>query len=1292
MLEKITYIVLKQILTKLILFARNYGAEKLKNNKAYIEFLHELGYHKPDDDFESIYIHAIVIFAASGEKEEEVIKLFLEEEVKKAFFKAYKINNIEGFEREINHQLHINPLVKNIKNWDKIPTNEITVFKEIFKKLNLDILSPTDVIILKEIMDNKDETKEGFANTQRQLEEIKAMFFSNNTGDTSEVLNKEFKAILDEYKELIDANKVDIPLQGLLNLKERNWNLFNSQTRYRILTNIGICYLRKDMQKESALFFIEALEFKSEDKEAITNAAIGYIFIDEISKAIVLAEKLGDINSAKILALKIRAKKIENDEIIHLLENEENSNNEEFLLASINHFVNIQNYELAKKYCEKLMEVVPKTILYKEFYVQIVTNLYGSQNHMVVRDLQGLTSSPILNNVITLCDVCWQHYSKTDLRSNKAYLLAHKSMLLHLLGKEEEAFSVISDALKEKENDPYFLKHKGLFLASLSRHEEALAIFNEIKGKLKENDDITTLLGANYYLNSQKNEAIQVLEEALYEDSTDYHFNKNALLLLLHIYKKEYEIIDSEKVETNIKTIIDRYPDNVAILADSCGYFRIKGNIEKANYFIEKALLIIRMSKVSSSDLFIVSEELQNQGRFEEAIKIEEKIIDVNLNNHLTYNLAKLYQLAGKRDKALNIYQNLRSRYGVIEEITKHEVRIYQEIGDLVKASEIATQYVAVFNDIHAKIVLNGLNIRLEKFDKVNAFLNSHIDYFKLNLAESKSLLAQMFKMGLNEKAIDIAYELKRLNETPEYNDFYAYAIFSRKEKQNDEYLNIQQIAINCVVFLKEKSGNIFHVILDKRDDELLKENEINQNVPLFNQLLGKQIGEKIEYANRYTSEIVEIVEIKHKYIHNFHESLEKISTIYRGRSLFDSIDTSELLEGKLPEFIQKQLEDGESKHNKLQEFKEQYYKTHRCTLGTIASFTNTHPIKIWNDLIRNEKIGVQVCVGNNEEIISGTTLLNLGRKLCFDFISLITLYQIEEIREKVINKHGKIKITQSVSDLLSELISEEENFTDGENGTLFSRGGKNYFISISINEKKKQIESLYEFKKWINENCEIEPCQLILQYSSEKINDYNKVLGESFFETCLLAKEHGYLLISEDLAFRTICKTEFGLDGAWCQIILIDLIKNGLINAEQYHKSLQTFVNQNYKHTSIDANTLLFEIKESNWKISDQFRKFTKIFYGNQSSPNAIIVATQFLLFLWQDTAPTIEQKQKITFQIIGDYLTERSIFDHIIWIRQAAKMIFENDPINLHHVLNELNRFRKFLNNSLSLETEIY
>ncbi|MES2726718.1 MAG: hypothetical protein V4643_06420, partial [Bacteroidota bacterium] len=875
---------------------------------------------------------------------------------------------------------------------------------------------------------------------------------------------------------------------------------------------------------------------------------------------------------------------------------------------------------------------------------------------------------------------CWQYYFKTDLRSNKAFLLVHKSMLLHLLGKDEEALLIVTDALKEKENDPYFLKHKGLFLASLNRHAEAITVFNQIKEKL-EVEELPILLGTSYYWNQQKAEAMQVLGEELKEEFSASPFNKNALLLLIHVYKKDFNSIDREKAEKDIETIIKRYPDDVAILADSSGYFYETGNIEKANEYLEKALKIIQSTKVSTKNLFIVSGELRAQGRYEDAIKIDEAIIDVDQNNYLTHNLAKLYYISGKRNKALEIYQNLRTKYGVIEGITKHEVRIYQETGDIEKAKDIATQYVAKFNDVNAKIVLNGLNIRLENYDEVKASLNSPMNYFELDLYELRTLLAQMFKMDMTAKALDIAYEVKRLNETLEYNDFYASAIFSKHEKQNDEYLNIDKVRANCAVFLKEKSGNIFHVILEEREEKELKAGEINRNFPLFNEVLGKQRGDVVMYSNRYTPETVEIVDIKHKYIHVFHESLEKIATIYRGRSLFTSIDSSELLEGQLPEFIKKQLQEGEAQQKRLQDFKEQYYKTHRCTLGTIASFTNTHPIKVWNNLIRDDRVGVQVCLGENNEIQTGTELLNSGKRLCFDFISLITLYQLEEIREKVIGRYNKIKISQSVSDLLNEFITEEEAFGDGESSEIFSRGGQNYLISKSADEKKQQMAYLSGFKQWIKDNCEIEPCQLILNYSDEKVKEYNKILGESFFETCLLAKEHDYLLISEDYAFRLLCKTDFDIDGVWGQVILVDLLKNEQITSEQYHKALQTFVNHNYRHTSIDANTLFFTIKESNWTISDSFRKLTKIFYGNYSSSNAIIVAVQFLSFLWNDQNPSIEQKRQITRHIISDYLTERTLLDHIIRVKQTVKIVFEKDRTIHGEIMNELIKFGRLL-----------
>ncbi len=1277
MSEPITMAFLKGVLTAIIKSAAKIGTDNLKKNYHYVQLLNEFGFKKPEDNFDSIYIHSIILFASNGEKDDELVKLFLEDEVKKAFIRSYKLYDFTGFDREINHQLHVNPLVNSIKNWTEVPREEIEQFKEIFKQLNQHILSPTDSFIINEIKDNNIKHHDI---SLEILNEVKKLT-NPNTGDLTEELNKEYKARLDQIKAQIDNEIVEGSLQNLIDLKDRNWEKFNEITKYRVLTNIGICYLKLSKVKESAPFFVDALQYKPNDKEALSNAANGYLFNEEITKAIEIAEKLKQIDSLKSLAIKIRAGQYEEIELEEILK-ETDKKNEDTLLAATNFYVNKQMYEEAEKHCNELVTENDSRIIYKEFYAQIITNLYGNQNHFVVREIISSNASLFINKAIEFCSECWKYYSKTDLRESKLYILVHKSLLFHLIRDDEKALETIDLVLAENENDDYALKHKGMYLATLNKHEQAIKAYLKAQDKGK---DIIGLLAISYQLNGQQTEALELLESAVKDNVSNDSFTKNIYSLLLNSYRNSIDE-EFEKARLLIENALQKFPDDVTILSDISAYYAIFPQLGDSKTILDKALFIAKTTKVSNKDLLILSDELIRQERIEEAVEIKESFVDTSINNPITYNLANLYYKLGRKEKALEIYSKLREEYGVIEGVTKNEIRIYQEIGDYKKAGIVATQYVQHFDDINAKIVLNGINIRLENYREVEEFLNETIDFSILNLSEIHTLIAQMFKMNMSQKAINLVYELKRNFDNKDFNELYMQTVFTSEENQKNKFLESKTVELDTVVFLKEKSGNVFYYVLENRNTKLLKPNEINSEHPIFNKIIGKKVGDIIKYeSHEFVTDTYEIVEIKHKLIHSFNESMEKISTVYKGQSEFISMDSSELLEGRLPKFIELQMEKGEKRSQQIQSIIEDYYYTHKCTIGSLASITGNHPISVWTDLTNNNKIGVQVCLGNKEELDDAISIVNQKKELCVDFISLITIYQLNDVRDCLINKFGKLKITHSVYDLVKELLEKEVIFSSGESMTLYAKKGKKFFTSRTAEEKKEQINNLKSFIQWIKDFCEIEPCKALLKLDSSTIEEQNKIFHKSFYETCLLAKEKNYLLVSDDYTFRRICKEEFQLDGVWTQILLMNLVADNSITIEQYHKSLIFLNNHNYKHTAIDANTLFYIIEQSEWETNNDFRNAIKVLQGNNSTPNSIIVAVQFLSFLLNNQKATIDQKRKIIRLVIQEYLTSRSIFNHIIWIRESVRILFRNEYYKMDFILKELDDYINVLNKTI-------
>ncbi|HUY28681.1 MAG TPA: hypothetical protein VMV27_14820 [Candidatus Binataceae bacterium] len=110
--------------------------------------------------------------------------------------------------------------------------------------------------------------------------------------DPNETPQGAFEAEISAAVEFINQRSFQMARLVLLRLREQNWTELSAAQKYRVLTNLGVAWLREGEARRAAMLFIAARSLASEDELACTNEALAHELLGERDRAHALADRL----------------------------------------------------------------------------------------------------------------------------------------------------------------------------------------------------------------------------------------------------------------------------------------------------------------------------------------------------------------------------------------------------------------------------------------------------------------------------------------------------------------------------------------------------------------------------------------------------------------------------------------------------------------------------------------------------------------------------------------------------------------------------------------------------------------------------------------------------------------------------------------------------------------------------------------------------------------------------------------------------------------------------------------
>lgn len=1204
----------KYLLSIILKICAKYSYKELSKSYSFFKILNEFGIEYPKDEFESLYLHTTLLFALN-KKPNELIELILLDECKKAFKKEYNHGNEGAFQRQLNSCLHTSKIVKELKQWNAVPEMEIEEFHSIYKILIKDVATPVESELIngqRDILNSLEKGLNKSSQNDSNIEE-KLNILLEKSNETSQ-LQKEYERQVNSIAKILESGLVKQALSLLFTLKNDIWHDANDKIRFKILTNIGVCYYKQINIHEASKFLIEAYQYNPNSKIAMSNIVNAYIGVENFESAqsylqLFLKEYPEDPKAYGIL-IRLQSEKFSLEKILEIIPGELKNNEEVLLslgLAARKH----GDYDKSVQYFEKALKSNPDNSFIKEHILSSILEKYNLSYEVLNLKFLDATAERELKKALKIIEKLLRMYENSEIDIMRIQLLLNKSFVLKLLNQHEDAIISIDNALLLEPNNPKLLKQKGLLLAFDGKNNDARIILEKIQD-YSNTPDVPCLLADIYSKEGNLEKGIKILENYLV-DNTVQEFQEQVKGFLLELY-----------IEGNYKEKAEKI-SNEEFQAESISNFinksKAKGFLESSENAIH---ILVNAKKLISNntavrDKYLLAEAFVYFKSFKHAVEIFELFVNTTLSNSLTTKLAQLYYSIGEKGKCLNILKNLRRKYGILRNFTPLEISIYQEYGDYENAKKVAEEFLSAFpNNLLMKIRLAEINLRLDDFGSVDSFLIEDIDIWQLTFEDFKSYLAQLMARNFREKLFTLIYEYRRKRNDSKAHILYVQVMLQYPLSE-EECRAPKRIWENSVVTLSNINNESFSWIVENRPKEELLENEINLQDERFLLLQDKEIGNDIRLKS--SSTLWKIKSLTNKRVFAFHESQSKCETIFSGESPFYVFHSQDL-----PQFLDK-IRNENKPHKENYDLAKRLYKDRKAPIGTIASSFKKNPILIWQDYKNSPDIGIQCAYGSNDEWLTAINHLSKQQSICSDITGLLTAFELN-LGELIVENFGEVLISTSTYNLIFDLMEEQELF--------------------SVKNEAREPSKLELFLSFVKSITKRKSSRAAMEMNSIEKLEFDKLLETSFVDTLLLAKETDSLILSDDLTYRELAKSEHSINGIWTQVLLKSLFNSKKINLDEYQEKIVKLATFNYFHTAIDEYSLLFAAKEANYRYDSPFYSCLNLLKGKMSSEDSSLpVAFGFLFRLWSNESIAYKKRTELTLAVITTLCTDRIIIE---------------------------------------------
>jgi predicted Zn-dependent protease len=987
---------------------------------------------------------------------------------------------------------------------------------------------------------------------------------------------------------------------------------------FKLFTNKGAANLDLEKQDVAASLFIEAANY-STSRKALLNKSLAHVLQEKPNEAIQVADEVlkQDPENAKAFAYRLLAKS-KNTPYETLLEEVPVSLRKDtdiaFAFASAAELSenNTEALEWSKVAYENDTDNAPEV---KSYYagklIEPTANAIGFLGQLSDADKANVKFA------IALFTEAWATYKDTDTKRYKTRYLYNRGLAKRLFGDMKGAIRDTEDAIALSPSDINYKFHLAQLVYENNDKDESIKLLTELLGSA-EDSRARVMLSERYMEKEEFDTALKIIEPLLANGTKDY-MQHSVYLIAISAY------IQLGKND-EAKELIGRIKKNDTPLFTLIMEARLSkqtGDTDNAAALLKNALGSVNSSS-PTDELSLLADALYGVELYQEASEAYEKFIDPEIFSPMSKRLLNSYYRAGRHKEALELSKLINDKGGSDEYTTEMESSIHEAIGDLASAEKVCLGFLEDHKDAHAvKVRLATVYYRQNKLTEIDKLIDTIPSDADLSLSETRQLAAMYSNRGNKDKALQLMYEARRkFYDDPDAHMGYLGLMLTEPTSEDDPILHTDTVAVDTVAMLKNKHGQQKHFIIEERSTGgSIRDSEYDIDSEQAKVLLGKKVSDEVQLGQEADWEIVGI---KNKYLHALHETMSEYATLFPKSN---SLMRFSFNEEKPEESVKELLSKVDSRTEYISEILS-LYKDGKLTIGATAELAGSNIVDTMHALIEMPDIGLRASAGSIEELEDALSTIEEKPRLVVDLVALVIL-RITDTAPLLSKHFGKFIFAQSSIDELKERLRELNGRSKDGYASLGKQGQQYTNHKVTPERVAKNTEYIESLLSIIEKYGEVKPVTSALDINAKRRDELEDTLGTSSIDSALLANQAGSVLLTDDERLRGLATHELNVNGIWTQALLHWLAKDSLMTQDEYNAIATQLVEINYKHTRIDASTLVKSLAEAKNKIEAPYTSVVnQLTNADITEESLVMVASEFLYLLWSQSSPNKQKK----------------------------------------------------------------
>lgn len=472
-----------------------------------------------------------------------------------------------------------------------------------------------------------------------------------------------------------------------------------------------------------------------------------------------------------------------------------------------------------------------------------------------------------------------------------------------------------------------------------------------------------------------------------------------------------------------------------------------------------------------------------------------------------------------------------------------------------------------------------------------------------------KLLIARALQaVDRTDEGIALAYDA--LRSSPNDADahlHYAFLIFESAEP-SPLLEDPAAVEVGCWVELTGSDGENFAFLIEEGKDQpaagIFSPSHIYSR-----EALGKRVGDEISTPHAHEVRTWRVNKIKSRYLHAFHDVTEHFNERFPDHRGFWKMTMKDNDPSAVFDLTRKQAEH--------RDMVVDTYHRNLVPLHVAAGGGGSRLISLVETL-RHFGKNIKTCRGSGAERQAAFQAI-IDTQQSGVVLDTFTFWLVVELGSLGVLKDvfARVMVTRSTADEIAVMKREHLTGRERRSGTTTFLDGQFHFHEFTEDDWLARDKT---FAKRDRALSEIDVVSIHLEDDLDpEVEIAIQEMGADFFAPALAAREHGALLLSDDLAFRHLSKECFGVKCGWLQAVLMHARSTGKLEMTRYAELIADLARMKHGYVSIEAGALSSLVLEDGPVDNSRFDALTN-FIGIETADmrSHISVTVEFLRFIW--------------------------------------------------------------------------